>query len=314
MSGDCEIDGGFAALIEEFCRALKVERNASEHTVRNYRLDLCDFGRWAQRAHVDPLGPTHRQLRRYLADLDAARYARGTINRRISALRGFYRWCIQAGHAEANPADSIASLKRGGTLPHRIGPEDMARILRVWSGTDEEGKPRAQTALDMRNQALLEFLYACGARIAEASSLLIADIDFAAMEVRVLGKGSKERIIPIHRLALDSMRAYIDVARPELVRGRGENPYCFVSSRGNRWGTDGMRKMFHETLVRAGVDAVYTPHDLRHTFASDVLDGGADLRSVQEMLGHSSLSTTQIYTHLSVEKLKSAHAQAHPRG
>ncbi len=304
----------FAQRVEEFAHALQVERNASPHTIRNYTMDLHDFGRWAKRSKTDALSPTHRQLRRYLANLDAAQYSRSTVNRRLSSLRSFFRWQILAGYAQSNPADALCSIKKDKTLPHRIRPEEMAAILKVWGPLDENGKVREQTPEMMRNQALLEFLYACGARISEASGLLAENVDFEEMQVRVLGKGNKERIIPIHRMALESMRSYLDFGRKRLLREEKPNPYFFVSPRGGQWGTDAIRKTFRQTLQRAGVSAPYTPHDMRHTFASDILEGGADLRSVQEMLGHSSLSTTQIYTHLSMGKMKEVHRQAHPRG
>lgn len=308
------MDGKFAGLLDEYCEAMRIERNASPHTIRNYRLDLQDYGRWAERAHVDVLAPTHRQLRRYLGELDRAQYARRTVNRRLSSLRGFFRWMTIAGYAQVNPADVLQSLKEDKTLPRRISRDDMKRILSVYGPLDDQGKVRQRTPVELRNQALLEFLYACGARISEASNLRMASIDFKQGQVRVLGKGSKERIIPLHSLAVESLRTYKDFGRPRLMEGHDQNEFFFVSTRGNQMGTDAMRKMFKETLSRAGVDGSYSPHDMRHTFASDVLEGGADLRSVQEMLGHSSLSTTQIYTHVSAGRLKDVHHQAHPRG
>jgi integrase/recombinase XerD len=304
----------FAGYLDEYCTAMRVERNASEHTIRNYLLDLQDFGRWAERAGIDVLHPTHRQLRRYLGELDRAQYARRTINRRLSSLRGFFRWMTIAGYVESNPADVLQSIKEDKTLPRRIPRTDMAKILSVYGPLDEKGIVRQRTPVELRNQALLEFLYACGARISEASNLRLTSIDFREAQVRVIGKGSKERIIPLHELALESLRSYLDVGRPKLLKGHPASEYVFVSTRGNQMGTDAMRKMFKDTLERAGVDGSYSPHDMRHTFASDVLEGGADLRSVQEMLGHSSLSTTQIYTHLSAGRLKDVHHQAHPRG
>ena len=308
-----DINQMLVSRIDEFAHSLQVERNASAHTIRNYTVDLQDFARWAERSHIDPLHPTHRQLRRYLANLDAAQYARTTINRRLSSLRSFYRWQIQVGYSDVNPAEALASLKRDKTLPHRIRPDEMTRILHVWGPTDNEGNARKQTPVMMRNQALLEMLYACGARISEASQLIVSNVDFSQMQIRLLGKGNKERIVPIHALALQSMRTYWQDGRDQLAK-QGSSPYFFLSTHGNQWSSDAMRKLFHETLVRAGVDDIYTPHDMRHTFASDVLEGGADLRSVQEMLGHSSLSTTQLYTHLNVSTMLDTHHQAHPRG
>ena len=308
------IDPRVEARSDEFCRALINEQNASEHTVRNYRVDLCAYARWAQSARVEALSPNHRQLRRYLAYLDAAQYARTTVNRHLSALRGFFRYQVLAGYIQTNPADVLMTLKKEKSLPHRISNEDMAAILSVYAPLDEHGTVRDRTPSDMRNLAVLEFLYACGARVSEASDLRLSSIDFAQGQVRVIGKGNKERLIPLHDIALTSMKAYKDAARPRLVAREKPNDYFFLSNRGNRFSPDAIRKMFKETLALAGVQGNYSPHDMRHTFASDVLEGGADLRSVQEMLGHSSLSTTQIYTHLSLGRMSSVHQTAHPRG
>lgn len=307
-----EGDARMAELVDGFCDVLRFERNASVHTVRAYRIDLEDFCRWSAREDVDPLTATHRQLRRYLGELDRAQYSRTTINRRLSALRGFYRWLNVTGRTDEDPASVLQGPKQPKSLPHVIKAADMVKLLSVYGKRDAQGRPREQSHSDMRNQALLEFLYACGARISEASSLLEADVDLAGAQVKVFGKGSKERIVPLHAMAVSSMRSYATVARPHLLKGR-PCPYFFVSTRGNRMGTDAMRKMFKDALRTAGLDETLSPHDMRHTFATDLLDGGADLRSVQEMLGHASLSTTQIYTHLSAERLKTAHSQAHPR-
>lgn len=301
------------SLMDAFCDALRIERNASEHTVRAYRVDLADYARWAHREGLDPVAVTHRQLRRYLGDLDQARYSRTTVNRRLSALRGFFRWLVATGEAQEDPAGILQGPKQAKNLPRHIRAADMARLLSVHGRRDADGSPREQTPVDMRNLALLEFLYACGARVSEASGLRTADVDFSRGQVKVFGKGAKERIIPLHDLALDSMKTYLHFGRAKLLNGR-ESPFFFVSTRGNRMGADAIRKMFKAALRAAGLDETLSPHDMRHTFATDLLEGGADLRSVQEMLGHASLSTTQIYTHLSPERLKQVHRRAHPRG
>lgn len=310
---DNEVNNNFCVLIDEFSNNMVVEHNASPHTIRNYKLDLKDYARWCERESIDPLLPSHRQLRLYLAELDQARYSRTTINRRLSSLRSFFRWATITGKAVSNPADVLMSIKEDKTLPHKISSSDMRLILGVHAPFDAAGNMRDRSPAEVRNQAILEFLYASGARISEASSLRLASVDYAQGQVRVLGKGSKERIIPVHRLALDSMKLYQADARPLLLHNKPASDFFFLSSRGNPMSADAMRKMFYNTLKLAGVDVHYSPHDMRHTFASDVLEGGADLRSVQEMLGHSSLSTTQIYTHLSAERLKAIYRQSHPR-
>lgn len=312
-------------LLVHFCDYLAGNRGLSEHTVRAYHVDVSDYLRWAQRLRIDPLCATHRQLRRYLAELDQARYSRTTINRRLSALRTFFRWLMAEGEVDSDPVSVLQGPRQGRKLPRVISAADMARILKVHArSTGGDGASvqqekasvevgSKQWAEELRDQALLEFLYACGARISEASGLLLANVDFDLCQVKVYGKGSKERIIPLHDMAVRSLKTYATCGRPKLVEKAGE-PYFFVSNRGARYSTDAMRKMFKATLLKAGVDTTYSPHDMRHTFATDLLNGGADLRSVQEMLGHVSLSTTQVYTHVSVARLKEVHRLAHPRG
>lgn len=299
------VDTLFLYFIGQFCESLAQHRGLSANTVRGYRMDLQDYGRWAWRGGIDPFAVTHRHIRLYLGELDQARYARRTINRHLSAIKGFYLWMVQEGHLESDPAAVLQGPKEPKNLPRRIAPADMTKLLRVHAATDRPA--------DQRDQALLEFLYACGARVSEASGLKAEDVDFDAKQVKVLGKGSKERIVPLHDLAIATMRHYYWHGRLDILDGR-ESPYFFVSTRGNQMGTDAMRKMFKKTLRAAGLDETLSPHDMRHTFASDVLEGGADLRSVQEMLGHASLSTTQVYTHVSVAHLKEEHRLAHPRG
>ena len=299
------IDELYLAYLASYCDMLVVERNSSQHTVRNYRLDLLDFGRWAARSSVNPLCATRRDMRSYLGDLDYAQYSRRTVNRRLSSVRSFFRWLAGEGLVESNPADVVSGPKLARSLPRTIPPADMVRLLSVWRGSD---KPA-----DMRNRAILEFLYACGARISETSGLLVGNVDFDTAQVRVFGKGSKERIVPLHELAIASMRDYLFNARPALLAGK-ESPYFFVSTRGNQMSPDALRKMFKQSLLAAGLDQTLSPHDMRHTFATDLVEGGADLRSVQEMLGHSSLSTTQIYTHVSISHLKEEHRRSLPRG
>lgn len=306
-SGD---DAPFAALIDGFCRYLDVQCNASEHTVRAYRTDLRSFARWCAREGVDPLAAGHRQIRRYLAYLDQARYARKTVNRRLSSVKGLYRWLVDQGVLTSSPADVLQGPKQGRPLPRVMRAADMERLLAV-SVADKD--PADVKPADVRNQALLELLYACGLRVSEASGLLVDRVDLEQGLVRVMGKGSKERIVPMHAAACTALRRYLTEARGELLGGKA-CPYVFVSSRGARMDTGAIRRVFKAALRQAGLDESLSPHAVRHTFATGLLAGGADLRSVQEMLGHASLSTTQIYTHLTPERLREAHHQAHPRG
>ncbi len=298
--------------VDAFCEALAAERGASPHTVRAYRDDVLAYLRWASRQGVAPYEATYRQLRRYLAELDQARYARTTIKRHLSALRSFFRWLNRTGRATGNPVSVVQAPKGARSLPKTISNADMVTLLGVFGDEDEFGCPREQTPADMRDQAILEFLFSCGARVSEASGLLARWVNFPAREVKVFGKRAKERIVPLSRTGAAVMERYLREARPALL-GERESDYFFVSNRGNPMSPDAIRKMFKRALRAAGLDESLSPHAMRHSFATDLLDGGADLRSVQDMLGHASLSTTQIYTHVSPERLKDAHRLAHPR-
>lgn len=286
---------------------------ASAHTVRAYREDMEAYLRWAQRAGVDPLAPTYRQLRRYLAELDQARYARTTIKRHLSSLRTFFRWACVTGLAPADPASVLSAPQGRPAGSRRSCPTaTWSACWPVYGPTDADGAPREQTAAQMRDAALLEFLFSCGARVSEASGLLLSWVNFPEREVKVFGKRAKERIVPLSRRGAEAMARYLEKARPELLGDR-QSDYFFVSNRGNQMKPDGIRKMFKRALAAAGLDESLSPHALRHSFATDLLEGGADLRSVQDMLGHASLTTTQIYTHVTPERLKEIHGLAHPR-
>ena len=210
-------DDKATSLMGAYLDELAVERNASAHTIRSYRCDLEAFLRWCARKDVDFLTATHRDLRAYLADMDAARYARTTINRRLSSLHGFYAWMNVVGACEVDPASALSGPKIGKHLPHVLKPKDMVRLLSVYSPKGPDGAVRNRTAVETRNQAILEFLYACGARISEAAGLKLGDIDFSSKLVKVLGKGNKQRIIPLHDFCIDALQTYITIARPELA-------------------------------------------------------------------------------------------------
>ncbi len=301
------------ALVEAFCEAILFERGASSHTVRNYKADLLGYLRWAQRMQIDPLSVKHRQLRRYLADLDAAAYERTTINRHLSALRSFFKWLGASQLADKDPAAAIQGPANPHKLPKPMTDADVERLLDVHiSAMQQDDLNAISMAREMRDQAILEFIYASGVRVSEASSVRLLDADIPNRIVKVFGKGSKERIVLIHDKAAQAMNDYLYQARPLLLSSK-DCEFFFVSSRGNRYSSDSIRRMFKRTLAAAGLDSAYSPHSLRHAFATDMLEGGADLRSVQEMLGHSNLSTTQIYTHVSPERLRSIHSMAHPR-
>ncbi len=301
------------ALLDGFRDHLAFERNLSAHTVKAYTEDVESYLRWAERAGIPPLQPGRRGARLYLADLDRAGYARKTSNRHLSALKGFFGWACAKELIEADPMSALHGPKSEKRLPKVLSQADMERLLRVHAELAQSARTPLLRAKELRDQAVLELAYACGARISEIAGLEIPRVDLKGRQVRLLGKGSKERIMPVHELAARTLAAYLSDARPHLAQAPSED-WVFLSARGKRYSEDAIRLMFKRTLAQAGLDGIYTPHDVRHTFATDVLAGGADLRSVQEMLGHVSLSTTQIYTHLTPERLQEAHHQAHPRG
>ena len=294
--------------VRDYLAYLDGVRGLSQNTVRAYETDLAAYCGWVRREGVVAATASHRELRRYLADLVRAGYTTRTVNRHLSAVRGLYRWMVSEGRVTSDAAAALASPKQARTLPRTMTDADVQALVATCDQKTTEG---------IRDAAFLELLYATGARISEISRLDVADIDFAQAQVRLFGKGSKERIVPLYPRALGAVSRYLNGARNELAaRGRQgkRTTALFVSVRGNRMSADALRTRFERQVAIAGLEPGITPHAMRHTYATELLSGGADLRSVQELLGHESLATTQIYTHLSVERLKEATRQAHPRG
>lgn len=302
-------------LADTFLSYLARVRNYSPNTAAAYAQDLDCFLIWASNCGIDVLQATHRDFRRFLSSLSGAGYAKTTVNRRLSAVRSFYSWLVREGVIESNPAAVVSSPKLPKSLPHVLSQEDVEKLLKCADASTPAG------ALDA---ALVELLYASGARIGEVASLDVDRIDFSDKSVRLFGKGSKERIVPLYPAALHALDAYLAHARPVLLANHkggltaeeaaDAQRALFINARGARMSERSLRARFEKLLAQAGLAGMATPHTMRHTFATEVLDGGADLRSVQEMLGHASLSTTQIYTHLTPERLREVSLQAHPRG
>jgi tyrosine recombinase XerC len=292
------------ALPERFLRRLDQERNYSPHTLRAYRKDLAEF--------VAFLGPeasrlpavTHVQLRSFLAHLHGRRVGKRTIMRKLAALRSFYKFLCREGTVRTNPMLSLRTPKQDKRLPNVLSVEEVARLLGTASGNDSAA---------LRDRAILETLYSSGMRVGELVSLKVSDVDFFAEVATVMGKRRKERLCPLGSYALKALKAWL--ARRGISRVRA--PQCreplFLSLRGTRLTARSVARMFARRLAEANLSPRASPHTLRHSFATHLLDRGADLRSVQELLGHASLSSTQIYTHLSAERLKQVYDKAHPR-
>lgn len=292
-----------AAYVDRFLTHLSVERGLSPHTVRAYAADLARYTEWAERCDVDPLTLTHRQLRQYLAELDRARYSRRTIARRLSAIRSWFAFMMAEGVVASEPASVLTAPKVPARLPRLVPSEELAALLEA---------PDRATPVGLRDAAVLELLYASGLRVSELTGLTMSDLDLSQGQVLVIGKGDKQRLVPVHPLAVTRLREYLRTGRPALCKA-GSPDNVFLSSRGNALSSDAVRRLFKSYLIRVGGAGALTPHAMRHTFATHLLEAGADLRTIQELLGHVALSTTQIYTHLSMKRLQDVHRTSHPR-
>jgi integrase/recombinase XerD len=298
-----EASDNASIMLDRFIRYLSVEKGTSPNTIRAYGTDLTGYIEWAARAGLDPLRLSHREIRLYLAELDRAGYARRTIARRLSAVRAWFGYLTREGLVPTDPSLALLSPKLPARLPRLVPGDVVDRLLQA---------PDTSTAIGVRDVAVLELLYATGARVAEIAGMHIADADLTQGQISVVGKGSKQRIVPLHAVAVSAIRRYIQEARPALARKPGEE-HLFLSSRGNPLSADAIRRMFKSYVVQVGAASDLSPHAMRHTFATHLLDGGADLRTVQELLGHVALTTTQIYTHVSTKRLKDVHRNTHPR-
>lgn len=309
-----ELPPAWRTAVEELVTHTRLERGRRPHTVEAYRRDALDLARRAAAwGYARPGDLGRDELRRYLAELDEEGYARSTVARRTSSLRTWFALLERRGMIAEDPAALLGTPKQGRHLPRVLRVDQVVAMLDAVEGAD---------ATALRDRALLELLYASGARVAEACGLTLDTLDLAQAQVRLDGKGGKDRIVPIGRAAVDALRVYLRDARPALLAvaaarsvERGIRPVDDIVLRGDRGGplgTRDARAIVERTAERAGVGHV-TPHTLRHSFATHLLEGGADVRVVQELLGHASLATTQRYTHLSRGRLREVHAMAHPR-
>jgi site-specific recombinase XerD len=294
-------------------------RDASPHTKRAYQAAVDQYLTWLGGIDgADWTRPPRRTLRAYLAELDGRGLARSTISSRIAALRSFYRFARRQGWVAGDPWAAIVTPRRSSRLPRVMEVEDVERLLDVIPGSAGHAVGTAwqagiPEALELRDRAIVECAYAAGLRISEIAAARVADVDMRRGEIRVLGKGRKERMGMLGGPARDALDAYLGHGRPLLAAAGEGDDALFLGTRGRGLSTRGVRKRIDLLVRRAGLPEHTTPHTLRHSFASHLLEGGADLRVVQELLGHASLSTTQVYTHVSPGRLRTSYRAAHPR-
>jgi integrase/recombinase XerD len=308
------VERRFEHLVLDFLAYLEFERGLSRNTLDAYRTDLLQFGRFLAARELSALDAGPGDVADFLellatgtpetADTPArAPASPATIHRKSACLRSFYRHLRRDGLLDTDPTATLSTPRRSRKLPQVLTRGDVDKLL---------AQPRGTEPASLRDRALLELMYACGLRASEAIGLELMDVDTQDGLLRARGKGSKERIIPIGQAALKALRTYLERGRPALVKGAPE-PHLFVNFRGGQLTRQGLYKIVRRHAQTAGLADRMSPHTLRHTFATHLLAGGCDLRSVQEMLGHADVSTTQLYTHLSSERLKDVYFKAHPR-
>lgn len=290
---------------QEYLAHLRIERGCSPLTVEAYGADLADYLCFLDEAGLSDLRRIDREaVVAYEADLMERGYAVTSVDRHISVVKGFHRFCVTEGHAAANPASTVRLPKPPDKLPDVLTIQQVSELL---DGLGDDGP------LALRDRALLEVLYGCGLRVSECTGLNLSDCAFDEGYLRVTGKGDKQRIAPIAGCAQAALQAYLDEGRPQLVR-----PYAaptaavFLNARGGRLSRQSVHKVTAREGLRIGVKNLH-PHTLRHSFATHLLEGGADLRAIQEILGHSDISTTQVYTHVNRSHIQEEYRAAHPR-
>lgn len=286
--------------VVSFLNFLSAEKNASPHTVKNYRIDLREFSIFLK--EKDSREVTYLDIRSFLAYLKGRAYSRSSISRKLACIRSFFKYLARENLLETNPAAGIQTPKREKRLPHFLNPEEMIRLLEA---------PAKNTWEEKRDKAILETLYSSGLRVSELVGLNQEDVDVFGGLVRVKGKGKKERIVPLGQMALKALQTYVE-HKPSRDHRNALKAPLYLNRSGGRLSDRSIRRMILKYTRRIALNKEVSPHTLRHSFATHMLDRGADLRSVQELLGHENLSTTQIYTHVTTKRLKEAYDAAHP--
>ena len=293
--------------IASFLQHLHVERGLSTHTLKSYREDLETFANYLQEedgSYPDPANLTSVELRSYMAALHDAGYAKSSIARKLASLRSFYRYGQREGWVDSNRAAALRNPRKTRKLPHFLTTQEIGKLLAA---------PAADMPMGLRDRAILETLYSAGLRVSELVDLSEGDLDFPQGIVRVRGKGRKERLAPLGSYAARALKKWLRHRQLSSKEPQGRKAPVFVNRFGTRLTSRSVGRMLEKHLRSTGLDGRTSPHTLRHSFATHLLDRGADIRSVQELLGHKSLVTTQIYTHVSTTNLKAAYEKAHPR-
>lgn len=292
-------------LLERFDEFLALEQGASARTTEGYGRDLARLAAWAATTRVtDPAALTAAHLREFVYHLKDLGLAPSSIRRSVSAIRTWYRFLLAEGVVTKDPSERLETPRKWRVLPEVLTATEVERLI---------GAITLDDPMAFRDRAMLELAYGAGLRVSEWISLAVKDVQLDELVVRVFGKGGKERLVPIGRPAAGAVAVYLRELRPRLERGKGEGR-LFLNARGGPLSRMGAWTILRKYVERAGIEKPVTPHTLRHSFATHLLEGGADLRAVQEMLGHADISTTQIYTHVDREHLRQVHRQFHPRG
>ncbi|RLS42752.1 MAG: tyrosine recombinase XerC [Planctomycetota bacterium] len=292
--------------IQAFLNYLRIERNASDLTVKSYADDLAHISEFFQEQTGSLPEPRQIEvaiLRSYVSYLHECGYARTTVARRLACLRSFFRYCNREGICETNPAKPLRTPRAGRKLPHFLTTDQVGALLIA---------PPANLPAGLRDRAILETMYSAGLRVSELVGLNVADYDRSSGILRVMGKGRKERLAPVGSYATKALDHWMTVREPDPKAPEKQRAAIFLNRFGRRLTTRSIGRMLETHIQTAGLTQQTTPHTLRHSFATHLLDGGADLRSVQELLGHKSLTTTQIYTHVSTRRLRETYEKAHP--
>lgn len=294
----------FVQAIEQFISYIQLEKNFSPLTVRDYESDINEFYTFLQVEGVSDLDQVeYLHARLFVTKLYEEKKARTTISRKISSIRSFFKFLNKEYEIDDSAFQALYHPKKQLRLPHFFYEEELSKLFEANEGTDSKS---------LRNMAILELLYATGIRVSELTSIELKDIDFSLNILRVMGKGRKERYVPFGHFAAEAMQRYLAESRPKLVKDKKHNS-LFVNMRGFALTSRGVRYILNEMMKQTELHTTIHPHMLRHTFATHLLNNGADLRTVQELLGHSSLSSTQIYTHVTKEHLRNTYMNAHPR-